>query len=194
MKRLRIAAAALLVAALATDPARGAEVAGVALDDRIDVAGAPLVLNGAGLRTRFLLEVYVIGLYVRTRTSSAEAVLDAREPRRVRLVLKRAVDAETIWESFDEGIRRNASSAELAELAALAPRLAEVKRAFREIGAVAQGDVVDVDFAADGGGVIRFRGAEKGAFSGADLSRALLKIWLGAQPVQSDLKQALLGG
>lgn len=191
MKRLRIAAAALLVAALATDPARGAEVAGVALDDRIDVAGAPLVLNGAGLRTRFLLEVYVIGLYVRTRTSSAEAVLDAREPRRVRLVLKRAVDAETIWESFDEGIRRNASS---AELAALAPRLAEVKRAFREIGAVAQGDVVDVDFAADGGGVIRFRGAEKGAFSGADLSRALLKIWLGAQPVQSDLKQALLGG
>ena len=191
MKRSRIAAVALLGVSLSIAAARGAEVAGVALDDRVTVTGAPLVLNGAGLRTRFLLEVYVIGLYVRARTTSADAVLDAREPRRVRLVLKRAVDAQTIWENFNERIRTNASP---AELAVLEPRLVEVERAFREIGAVAEGDVVDIDFAADGSGVIRYRGEEKGAFSGADLSRALLKIWLGAKPVQSDLKQALLGG
>ena len=132
------------------------------------MTGVPLLLNGAGLRTRFMLEVYVIGLYVRARTTSADAVLDAREPRRVRLVLKRAVDAQTIWENFNEG-------------SAGTPRVAE-------------GDVVEIDFASDGSGVIRYRGEEEGAFSGADLSRALLKIWLGAKPVQSDLKQALLGG
>ena len=191
MKRSRTVAAALLVASLQIDDARGAEVAGVALDDRIAVAGVPLVLNGAGLRTRFMLEVYVIGLYVRARTTSADAVINAREARSVRLVMKRAVDAETIWENFNQGIRTNATP---AELSVLEPRLAEVERAFREIGAVAEGDVVDIDFAADGTGVIRFRGEVKGAISGADLSRALLKIWLGAKPVQGDLKQALLGG
>ncbi|MGH7336245.1 MAG: chalcone isomerase family protein [Myxococcota bacterium] len=37
-------------------------------------------------------------------------------------------------------------------------------------------------------------GSPKGSFSGADLSRALLKIWLGESPVQSDLKAALLAG
>ena len=42
------------------------------------MTGAPLVLNGAGLRTRFLLEVYVIGLYVRARTTNADAVLGAK--------------------------------------------------------------------------------------------------------------------
>jgi len=191
VKRSRTAAALLLFASLQASAARGAEVAGVALDDDVAVAGVPLVLNGAGLRTRFMLEVYVIGLYVRARTTSADAVIDAHEPRRVRLVMKRAVGADTIWGAFDEGIRRNATP---AELAALTPRLAEVQRAFREIGEVAVGDVVDIDFAADGSGVIRYRGQVKGAISGADLSRALLKIWLGAKPVQEDLKEALLRG
>jgi hypothetical protein len=78
VKRSRIAAAALLVVSLSIALARGAEVAGVALDDRVTVTGAPLVLNGAGLRTRFLLEVYVIGLYVRARTTNADAVLAAK--------------------------------------------------------------------------------------------------------------------
>jgi hypothetical protein len=191
VKRSRSVAAALLVAILSIEAARAAEVAGVALDDRITVAGVPLVLNGAGLRTRFMLEVYVVGLYVRTRTTRADAVLDAREPRRVRLVMKRAVDAQTIWDNFNEGIRKNAST---SELVALEPRLVEVERAFREIGAVAKGDGIDIDFAADGTGVIRYRGEVKGVISGADLSRALLKIWLGAKPVQDDLKRALLGG
>ena len=190
MKRSRIVAAVLLAAALQVDAARGAEVAGVALDDRIAVAGVPLVLNGAGLRTRFMLEIYVIGLYVRARTSRAESVIDAREPRGVRLVMKRAVGAEMIWDSFNEGIRRNATP---TELAALEPRLAEVERAFREIGDVVEGDVVEIDFAADGTGVIRFRGETKGEIP-ANASRGLLKIWLGANPVQDDLKRALLRG
>ena len=162
----------------------------MALDDEIVVAGVPLVLNGAGLRTRLMLEVYVAGLYVTERTTNADAVIDAKQPQRVHLVMKRAVGADTMWESFNEGIRRNASP---AELAALAARLAEVEQAFRAIGEVAEGDVVDIDFAADGNVTICYRGEPKGSFSGADLSRALLKIWLGAKPVQSDLKEALLG-
>ena len=187
MKPLRLA----LALALLAGASHAAEVAGVKLADRVEMAGVPLVLNGAGLRTRLLLKVYVIGLYVPARTTSAEAVIHAKQPRRVQLVMLRAVDGETMWESFGEGIRRNASP---AELAALAPRLAEAQRAFEEIGQVSEGDVVDIDFAADGTGEIRYRGERKGAITGADLSSALLEIWLGADPVQSDLKKALLGG
>jgi len=42
---------------------------GVAIDDLIAVEGISLLLNGAGLRTRFMLEEYVVGLYVRARTA-----------------------------------------------------------------------------------------------------------------------------
>ncbi len=189
--RSRIALTAALVSSLWIGEARAAEVAGVALDDEVVVAGVPLVLNGAGLRTRLMLKVYVAGLYVTERTTNADAVINAQQPRRMRLVMKRAVGGETMWESFSQGIRLNASP---AEVAALAPRLAEVEQAFREIGEVSEGDVVDIDFAADGTGAIRYRGQRKGAIPGADLSRALLKIWLGEKPVQSDLKAALLRG
>ena len=51
------------------------EVSGVKLDDKVDVAGAPLVLNGGGLRTKMMLKIYVVGLYLPARTTSADAVI-----------------------------------------------------------------------------------------------------------------------
>jgi hypothetical protein len=99
----------ILLATLATllsANARAMEVSGVKFDDKIDVAGVPLVLNGAGLRTKLMLKIYVVGLYVPARTKSADAVIGSKELRRVRLVMKRSLGAGTIWDAFDEGIQR----------------------------------------------------------------------------------------
>ena len=48
-------------------PASAAEVAGTHIDDKAIVAGSDLTLNGAGLRTRFMLKIYTIGLYLPKR-------------------------------------------------------------------------------------------------------------------------------
>jgi hypothetical protein len=50
------------------------------------------------------------------------------------------------------------------------------------------------DFTADGTTSVSFKGQPKGSIAGADLQHALLKIWLGAKPVQSDVKAELLKG
>jgi len=169
-----------------------AEVAGVKFDDKIDVAGVPLVLNGAGLRTKVMLKIYVVGLYLPSRTTSADAVIGgSSQLRRVRLVLKRSLGAGTIWDAFDEGIQANSSS---AELAALKPKLAQIEKQFEEIGDVAEGDAIDIDFSVDGATTVHFKGQPKGSIPGPDLQRALLKIWLGQKPVQEDVKEALLKG
>ena len=57
--------------------AEAREVAGVKLDETARLAGidTPLVLNGAGVRSKFFVKVYVAGLYLQQKTSSAEAVL-----------------------------------------------------------------------------------------------------------------------
>jgi hypothetical protein len=167
------------------------EVSGVKLDDKIDVAGAPLVLNGAGLRTKMMLKIYVVGLYLPARTTSADAVINASQLRRVHLVMKRGLGAGTVWDAFEEGIEANNSP---AELAALKPKLAEIERLFNELGEVAEGDAIDIDLSADGATSVRYKGQPKGTIAGADLQRALLKIWLGKNPVQDDLKAALLKG
>ena len=167
------------------------EVSGVKFDDKVDAAGVPLVLNGAGLRTKLMLKIYVVGLYVPAPTRSADAVIGSSQPRRVRMVLKRALGASTIWDAFDEGIQANSSP---AELAALKPKLAELEKLFNELGDVAEGDAIDIDLSADGSTSVRYQGQPKGTMAGADLQRALLKIWLGPKPVQEDLKAALLKG
>ncbi len=64
---------------------RAAEVAGVRIDPGARVGGVDLALNGAGLRQRFMVDVYVIGLYFAERTTSAESAIDAAGPKRIAL-------------------------------------------------------------------------------------------------------------
>jgi long-chain acyl-CoA synthetase len=185
------AMAMVFATALIASSGSALEVSGVKFDDKINVAGVPLVFNGAGLRTKMMLKIYVVGLYVPAPTTSADAVIGSTQPRRVRLVLKRSLGAGTIWDAFDEGIQANNSP---AELAALKPKLVQVENLFRELGEVAEGDAIDIDFTADGATIVHYKGQPKGSIAGTDLQRALLKIWLGPKPVQEDVKEALLRG
>jgi long-chain acyl-CoA synthetase len=183
--------AAVAITAMAGG-ARAMEVSGVKLDDQIDVGGVPLVLNGAGLRTKLMLKIYVVGLYLPSRTTSADAVINGtNQLRRVRLVLKRNLGGGTIWDAFDEGLKANNSA---AELAALKPKLDQVEKLFKAFGDVAEGDTIDVDFTPDGATSVTYKGKPQGSIAGPDLQRALLKIWLGSKPVQEDVKSALLKG
>jgi len=43
------------------------------------------------------------------------------------------------------------------------------------------------------GTVVTAKGTEKGTIEGKDFADALFAVWLGPNPVQEDLKKALLG-
>jgi len=191
MSRSVISLAAMFVTALLVAGTRAAEVAGVQLEDSTAVAGTPLVLNGAGLRTKLMLKIYVVALYLPTRTTSADAVIGSKQPRRARLVMKRDLGAGTVWDAFDEGIQANSSP---AERAAIKSELAQIEKLFKDLGQVKEKDVIDIDFAPDGATTVTYQKQLKGTIPSVNLQRALLKIWLGPKPVQSDLKEALLNG
>ena len=76
---MRSVALALLLAAL---PASALEISGVKVPDSIQVDGKPLVLNGAGLRTRSFLKVkvYVGALYLTQRSTDAAAIVALDAP------------------------------------------------------------------------------------------------------------------
>jgi len=78
--RLLLLSALLAFASLSP----GAEVAGVKLDDMERVGSADLVLNGAGLRTKFVFKVYAMGLYLAARTADAAAAIGATTTARRR--------------------------------------------------------------------------------------------------------------
>ncbi|MGH8403696.1 MAG: chalcone isomerase family protein, partial [Gammaproteobacteria bacterium] len=73
----KLVAGLLLLAVGGLTGVQAATLAGVNLSDTAVVGGQTLVLNGIALRTKtwFKVKVYVGGLYLREKASTAEAVL-----------------------------------------------------------------------------------------------------------------------
>ena len=62
------------------------------------------------------------------------------------------------------------------------------------ISDVVEGDQIVMTYVPGKGTIVSVKGAEKGVIEGKDFADALFAVWLGANPVQEDLKKALLGG
>jgi long-chain acyl-CoA synthetase len=189
MYTLRNSALVLLLALLAAAPAMSAVVSGVRLDDRISVAGRSLVLNGAGARTKVLVQIYVVSLYLTERAKDVSAVF-AKAPRRIQLNMLQSAPSEEIVKAILDTMADNNTPAEMAAVKRETNQLVSIIRPFKQVG---KNDVITLDFV-DGGTLLGWKGRSRGRIPGEAFNRALTKIWLGDQPVQADLKQALLGG
>lgn len=182
--------AALFAAALIATSAWAVEVAGIKLDDKATVGGRELVLNGAGLRTKFVFKVYVGALYAAEKATVPTAIYDSASPRRMLMRMMRDMDAESLYKALDEGLRNNLAE---AELAAFKPQIGQLGALMKGIGAVKEGDSIAIDF--DSAGIeVGVNGSSRGRVEGAGFGRALLMVWLGEHPADADLKKGLLGG
>ena len=183
MKRLLV-----LILFLCVRPVSALEVAGVAVEDKAKVGASELVLNGAGIRTRAIFKVYVGALYLTEKKSGAADALVQKGAKRVSLTLLRDLSAQQLSDAMNDGIQANASA---AEVEALKPRIGELLSLFND---GKKGDVILIDFLPDSGTSVRLNGLAKGKpIPGEDFYRALLRIWLGDKPVDSDLKKGMLG-
>ena len=184
-----VSVAAVLVALLAVPGLQAAEVAGVKIDQQLKVVNNELLLNGAGLRSKLFIKIYVAAFYVSQKSATPSALLDAANPRRMSLRLLRDLDADTLYGALRDGLKDNNSEAELVALQAAIDQFAEV---MKKIGNARRGDTVAIDFTSDGVGV-SLNGEGRGKVLSAPFGRALLKVWLGENPVDASLKKALLG-
>jgi Chalcone isomerase-like len=188
-----------MLAALVVGLALGAGVAaqpvereGVKLEPTAQVGGAPLQLNGAGVRTRAIFKVYVAGLYVPAKSTSAATLLSQKGPRRMQLTMLRNLDADSFAGALNDGLKNNHTE---AQLAAFKPQIDALNAAVKAVDEVKKGDVVSIEFAPDTGTRILLNGQPKGpAMPGEDFYAAVLRIWLGDKPADADLKKGLLGG
>ncbi|MDE2305751.1 MAG: chalcone isomerase family protein [Gammaproteobacteria bacterium] len=182
----------LIAGLLLIAPAFGATVDGVTVADSARVGGATLQLNGAGRRTKYFFNVYVAALYLRARTATAAVALADPGPIRLSMTLMRHLSASQLVDALREGIARNADAAALARTRADLEALVATMRA---IGGADRGDLITLDFLADGSTVVGLDGRPRGRpIPGREFQRQLLSIWLGADPVQGDLRRELLGG
>ena len=166
------------------------EVSGVKLADSIHLGSRDLVLNGAGLRTKFFFKVYVAALYLGEKTHAAEVALDQPGEKRIELHILRELSDDEMLHAFNEVMSANNTP---AEMQVLEPQLKELTAIFHAVREVKEGDVVTLDYLPDRGTRIIVNGALRGNIPGEVFNRALFKIWLGDKPAQIDLKQKMLG-
>jgi Chalcone isomerase-like len=178
------AIALLVLAVSASSPA--VEVAGVKVPDTVTVEGKTLRLNGAGLRKKMMFKVYVAALYVETASKDAAAVLSSSEVKSMRLSILRSLKGSQVSEAIAEGFERNSKD----QLPKLQPRLDKLATMIPD---VKEGDDLAFNWVPDKGVQVLVRGTERGTIEGRDFADALFSVWLGPNPVQEDLKKALLG-
>jgi Chalcone isomerase-like len=163
------------------------DVAGVKVPDTVTVEGKALKLNGAGVRKKMIVKVYVASLYLETPSKDATAIVASNQIKSMRLHMLRDVEGPKISGAIAEGFERN-SKAALPQLKARLDQLAKM------IPDVKEGDELCLSWIPDSGTHVLVRGTAVGTIEGRDFADALFSVWLGPDPVQEDLKLALLGG
>ena len=186
MKRAVAVASVFAWAVLAAIAVAG-QVAGVEMSPTEMVEGKTLKLNGMGLRTKMMFKVYVLGLYLEDPSKDAAAIIASDQMRSLHMAFVRGVSGAKVSETITEGFQRN-SKAEMPKLKARLDQLATM------IPDVVSGDLVVLTYVPGKGTIVNVKGAEKGVIEGKDFADALLSVWLGTDPVQDDLKKAILGG
>jgi hypothetical protein len=170
-------------------PAWAVEVEGVNVPNQIELEGEALSLNGAGVRTKFFFDIYVGALYLTHSVNHAEAVLANSNPARVSMdILYGEVDKEKLTKGWTSGFKKNQSK---ASFAALEERLTVFNHMFTDLE---KGDHINFDFLANGQTRVVIKGKQVGSIEGVDFQQALLAVWLGDKPADSDLKEAMLKG
>jgi hypothetical protein len=181
---------ALLVLAtlslLALPAAAEVNVSGVALPATQEVEGKTLRLNGAGLRTR-VVRLYVAGLYLEQPTTDAQEAIESEQVKRVELHVLRTLTRQQVGETIADGFRRNSAR----EMDALHGRLTQLMDSLPD---VRRGDTLMVTYVPGEGTTVEGPQGRTKTIEGEDFAQALFSVWLGDDPVQRDLKQALLAG
>jgi hypothetical protein len=185
MKRASIAAALCALSLASVAGAR--EVEGVQVPETLQVEGKQLSLVGAGTRTKFFVKVYVASLYMEGPRKDAGSVLAADEVKRVQMVMLRDMDKRQIAGAIREAFSRNAK----AQLPVLQERLDQL---IAQVPDARKGETIVITYVPAKGTLLSGIGGEKAVIPGKDFADAMFSVWLGKNPVDDNLKKAMLGG
>jgi len=171
--------------------ANALDLAGIHLVDKMQMGDSVLQLNGGGIRTKFFFKIYVGALYLPQKQTSPEAIIADEHEHRVIMYILHELSSEKLYNSVKDAVEDNHTPAEMNTLSS---QLKQLRDIFDSVHEVKPGDIIMVDYLPAIGTKVTVNGTERGIIAGASFKRAMLKVWLGKNPVQGDLKKGLLGG
>jgi len=182
----------LALGGMAAAKAEPVDLAGIKYEETEQVGGTKLQLNGAGIRYKAIFKVYTAGLYLPVKMNSPEAIYAASStPRRIHIVMLREIDGNELGKLFTQGMEKNSPREVFAKSINGTIKMADLFSRRKKLSA---GDSFSVDWVPGSGTVIMVNGkVEAEPIKEPEFYTALMSIWLGPSPADSQLKDALLG-
>ena len=164
------------------------EIAKVNVPEQIKLADTALVLNGAGIRTKFFFDIYVGALYLSQKTKDAETAINMGGPKRVLMhFLYDEVTKEKLIAGWNDGFENNHTH---EQFEAFKAKLEAFNKLFNT---VKRDDYITLDYLPESGAQVSVNDKIKGVIPGEEFYSALLRVWLGKYPADSGLKNGMLG-
>lgn len=164
---------------------------GVKFDESLDLRGTKLQLNGAGTRYRGPFKVYAAGFYLTKKAGTPEEVLAAPGPKRISVTMLREIDSAELGKLFARSMEDNMDKAAFSKLI---PGVMRMSQVFTDNKKMNAGEQFTIDWVPGTGAVLTVKGQVQGEpFKEPEFFNALLRIWVGPNPADWKLKDALLG-
>ncbi|MGM0435355.1 MAG: chalcone isomerase family protein [Pseudomonadota bacterium] len=189
MKQILTLAFALLCALAMTAQAQEKTVEGVELPGTIEVAGNELSLNGAGVRSKWFMSLYVGSLYLPQEFDSAQAIVEADQPMAIQLdIISGMIDSENMTEATMEGFESSTGG----NMEPIQDDIDAFMSLFEK--EIKEGDQFKITYMPEEG-IVGFKNGERiGTVDGGmDFKKAVFGIWLGDEPAQKSVKTAMMG-
>ena len=186
MRKLSLSLAVLFLVSASTFNLNAASLAGVTLPDTAQVGGKTLVLNGMGIRTKYMVKVYVGGLYLEQKSSDANAIIKSDTTRQIVMKFLHGASKSQMSDAFNEGFSDNSPEATKT-------MKAQIDQLIGGLDAVKTGDTMVFTYIPGTGSSMTINGQTKVTITNPAFAPVLFSVWLGPKPPNADLKKGMLG-
>ncbi|MBF0102781.1 MAG: chalcone isomerase family protein [Desulfobacterales bacterium] len=165
------------------------KIANIEIPTKISFNDMTLVLNGAGIRTKFFMNAYLCGLYLKEPSTDADAIIYANQPMGFRIyILSSFITGDMMAQAIKEGFLK-AMNGNISEIN---DQLDKLLQLFLQ-EPIRLSDRYDLMYLPEKGIQISKNDSIRAYAEGLDFKQAVCKVWLGKHPVQKELKKRLLG-
>ena len=157
--------------------------------EAIEYKGSTLILNGQGTRLIFFMKVYEGSLYLETKSSDSKKIISNNSPMAIRIdVTSEIVTADAMKKALSEGLKKSTNN----NTENISDEIEQLSSSFNS--AVSSSDFYEFIYLPDAGTHIIKNKELVDLIPGLEFKKAFFGIFLSDNPIQKNLKKAMLGG
>lgn len=158
------------------------------IPDTLTFDDKELILNGAGVRSKFVYDLYIAALYLKEPSTDPVAIMEADETMALRLYITSDLLTEKRFIKYTyKGFKKSTNN----NLGAIDEQVQTLLNSFE--GAVNKGDMFEFVYKPGIGTEIYRNGEKRAVGTSLEFKKAFWGIWLSKKPVTVMLRNQMLG-